>query len=253
AGLYTESDDSKENRLRAQCGPYTGWAGFNFDAALPEPVMVDMMVEAARAGIRVGSFTPNILDLYEQVDRRAPIGDQRWLIEHVGVLRPDEIERIRDLGLVLQAYSNKWIWQDGERLRREFGEQGSERVLPMRDLIDAGVHVSLATDNVPPTLFVLIGHVVSRETEGGGAPLGPGQSIGVLEALACASREGAWLSFEEDVKGTLEAGKYADFCVLSENLLEVAHERIPGLSAHMTVTGGRVVYRAPGNVDVSAR
>ena len=80
AGLYTESDYSEENRLRALCGPYTGWAGFNFDAALPEPVMVEMMVEAARAGIRVGSFSPRILDLYEQVDRRAPIGAPRWLI-----------------------------------------------------------------------------------------------------------------------------------------------------------------------------
>ncbi len=53
AGIYTESDYSDENRLRALCGPYTGWAGFNFDSCLPENVMVDMMVEAARNGIRV--------------------------------------------------------------------------------------------------------------------------------------------------------------------------------------------------------
>ena len=242
AGLYTESDYSEENRLRARCGPYTGWAGFNFNACLPESVMVEMMVEAARAGIRVGSFTSNILELYEQVDRRTPIGDQRWLIEHVGVLRPDEISRVRDLGVVLQAYSNKWIWQDGEDLRRELGEAGCENVLPMRDLIDAGVHVSLATDNVPPTLFEPIWHVVSRRTRDGASPIGPGQSISPLEALACASREGAWLSFEEDVKGTLEVGKFADLCVVSADLLELPPERIPGLSAHMTITGGRVVH-----------
>ena len=75
SGLYTESDYSEENRLRALCGPYTGWAGFNFDAALPEAIMVEMMVEAARAGIRVGSFTPNILNLYAQVNEREPIVD----------------------------------------------------------------------------------------------------------------------------------------------------------------------------------
>lgn len=242
AGLYTESDYSEENRLRALCGPYTGWAGFNFDAALPEDVMLEMMVEAARAGIRVGSFTPNILDLYEKVDRRVPISGQRWLIEHIGVFQPDEIKRVRDLGLVLQAYSSKWIWQDGEALRSSLGQAGSERILPMRDLLDAGIHVSLATDNVPPTLFVPIWHVVARRTETGDQLLGSSQAISRHEALACASREGAWLSFEENDKGTLEPGKYADLAILSQDVLDVDEDDIPQVTADVTITGGQVVF-----------
>lgn len=245
AGLYTESDYSEENRLRALCGPYTGWAGFNFDAALPEAVMVEMMVEAARAGIRVGSFTPNILDLYEQVNARAPIEGQRWLIEHVGVFDADQIRRIRDLGLVLQSYSSKWIWQDGDALRESLGAANVDRILPMRDLLDAGIHVSLATDNVPPTLFVPVWHVVARRTEGG-ASLGTGQAISRREALACASREGAFLSFEEDQKGTLEVGKYADVTILGEDVLSVDEDRIADVTADVTITGGRVVYERPG-------
>jgi predicted amidohydrolase YtcJ len=243
AGLYTESDYSEENRLRALCGPYTGWAGFNFDQALPKDVMVEMMVEAARNGIRVGSFDADILDLYEQVDRRVPIGGRRWLIEHIGAFDADQIARIRDLGLVLQAYSGKWIWQDGEALRRRLGPAREETVLPMRSLIDAGVHVSLATDNVPPTLFEPIRHVVTRRTEAG-APIGPGQAISRLEALAAASREGAWLSFEEGEKGTIEPGKYADLAVLSDDLLTVAEDRIQDITADITITGGRVVHEA---------
>ncbi len=246
AGLYSESDYSEENRLRALCGPYTGWAGFNFDAALPEAVMVEMMVEAARAGIRVGSFSPSLLALYERVNARAPIGGQRWIIEHIGVISPDEISRIRDLGLVLQAYSNKYIWQDGEQLRAELGEDGAERVLPMRDLLDAGVHVSLATDNVPPTLFLPIWHVVARQTEGSGRVLGPGQAISRSEALARASREGAWLSFEEDFKGTLAPGKAADLAILSEDLLTVEEARIPEIVADLVITDGRIVFERYG-------
>ena len=243
AGLYTESDYSEENRLRALCGPYTGWAGFNFDSALPEDIMVEMMVEAARAGIRVGSFSPNLLGLYERVNARAPIVDQRWIIEHIGVIGGDEIARIRDLGLVLQAYSNKYIWQDGEQLRAELGEDGAAHVLPMRGLLDAGVHVSLATDNVPPSLFVPIWHVVARRTEGGGGRvLAPEQAISRLEALACASREGAWLSFEEDFKGTLEPGKAADLAILGEDLLTVEEERIPEIVADLVITDGRIVF-----------
>ena len=241
AGLYTESDYSQENRLRALCGPYTGWAGFNFDSALPEDVMVEMMVEAARNGIRVGSFSPRILELYEAVHKRAPIDGQRWLIEHIGMYGPDEVRRIRDLGLVLQAYSNRWIAQDGEMLRERHGEAGAERVLPLRDLIDAGIHVSLATDNVPPTMFWPISHAVSRRTDAGRV-LGPGQRVGRLEALACASREGAWLSFEEDRKGTIEPGKLADLAILSDDLLEVEEDRIPDIRADLTITGGQVVF-----------
>jgi predicted amidohydrolase YtcJ len=244
AGLYTESDFSDENRLRALCGPYTGWAGFNFNAALPESVMVEMMVDAARAGIRVGSFSPRILDLYEQVNARCPITDQRWIIEHVGMFEADEIQRVADLGLVLQAYSSKWIGQDGERLRSELGDSRSDRILPMRDLLDAGVHVSLATDNVPPTMFLPVWHVVARLPDGSTQLLGADQRISREEALACASREGAWLSFEEHSKGTLEAGRFADLAVLSEDPLSVDEAALATITADITVTGGRIVYTA---------
>ena len=241
AGLYTEYEVSEENRLRALCGPYTGWAGFNFDCCLPKDVMMDMMVESARLGVRIGSFSPGILDLYEEVNRRVPITEQRWLIEHIGRFSKDEIPRIRDLGLVLQAYSSKWIAQDGEKLRDELGEEGCETVLPLRDLVNVGVHVSLATDNVPPSMLVPIEHAVARKTDAGKV-LGPGQKLNRVEALACASREGAWLSFEEDFKGTLEVGKAADIAILSEDLLEIDENRISDIVADVVITAGKVVY-----------
>ena len=114
----------------------------------------------------------------------------------------------------------------------------------MRDLIDAGIHVSLATDNVPPTLFHPIWHVVSRKTEETGERLGDAQALSRTEALSCASREGAWLSFEEDVKGTLEVGKYADLAILSDDLLTMAEDDIPDITSVLTMTGGRVVHEA---------
>ena len=242
AGFYSESDYSHENCLRAECGPYTGWAGFNFDSALPEDVMLELMIEAAKNGIRVGSFTENILDLYETVNKQAPIGDQRWLIEHIGMYTKDEIARIKDLGLVLQAYSNRWIHYEGESLRETHGAENVDRILPMRDLLDAGIHVALATDNVPPSMFDPIWHVVARKTAESDEPLGTAQALSRMEALACAAREGAWLSFEEDVKGTLEPGKYADIAILSDDLLTVPEDDIPNITSVLTMTGGRVVH-----------
>src|SRR5262245_13386110 len=160
-GLYTESDYSEENRLRAATSPYTGWAGFSYRAALPEDIMVEMMIEAARNNIRVGSFTPNILDLYERVNRAVPIADRRWIIEHIGVYGPEEIRRITDLGLVLTAYTGRYIWKDGATLARQLGPAGASHIAPLRALREAGIHVALSTDNVPPSLFDAIHHAVT--------------------------------------------------------------------------------------------
>ena len=249
-GLYTESDYSEENLLRATTSPYTGWAGFNFDACLPEATMVEMMVEAARAGIRVGSFAPGILELYEKVDRRVPIGDLRWIIEHIGVFDAGEICRIRDLGLVLTAYSNKYICQDGPRLVADLGAERAGEILPLRSLREAGVPVSLATDNVPPTLLHAVWNAVAREAESG-ERIAPEQALTPEEALACATRAGAYLTFEEDEKGSIEVGKLADLAVLSEDPLSVETGRLKDVVAELTIVGGEVVYDRARDGDPS--
>jgi predicted amidohydrolase YtcJ len=240
-GLYTESDYSEENRLRGATSPYTGWAGFSYQAALPEDVMVEMMIEAARQHIRVGSFTPNILDLYERVNRVVPIVDRRWIIEHIGVYGAEEIARIRALGLVLTSYTGRYIWQDGAALARELGPGGASRIAPLRALRDAGVHVALSTDNVPPSLFDSIHHAVARKPRGATAAVGPDQCLTREEALACAAREGAYLTFEEGQKGTLEVGKLADVAVLDGDLMTIPEDAIPGIRADLVVVGGAVV------------
>ena len=240
-GLYTESDYSEENRLRAATAPQTGWAGFSYKAALPEDVMVEMMIEAARNHIRVGSFTPNILDLYERVNRAVPIADRRWVIEHIGVYGPDEIRRIRDLGLVLTAYTGRYIWKDGAMLARQLGPAGASRIAPLRALLEAGVHVALSTDNVPPSLFDAIHHAVTRRPRGAAEPVGPDQCLSREDALACASREGAYLTFEEDDKGTLEIGKLADIAVLDQDALTAPEDALPDIRADLVIVGGEVV------------
>ena len=175
-----------------------------------------------------------------------PIGEKRWVIEHIGVFDADEIRRIRDFGLVLTSYTGRYILQWGPRLRRELGEAGAERVAPLRALSEAGVHVSLATDNVPPTMFHPIWHAVARRGEDGEV-VGPGQSLGREAALAGASREGAYLTFEEDAKGTIEVGKLADVAVLSEDPLTCPEERLAEIVAELTIVGGEVVFERDGD------
>jgi predicted amidohydrolase YtcJ len=101
--------------------------------------------------------------------------------------------------------------------------------------------VALSTDNVPPSLFDAMHHAVARKPRGATEPVGPDQRLTREEALACASREGAYLTFEEDAKGTLEVGKLADVAVLDQDLLTVPEDAIPGIRADLVVVGGAVV------------
>ena len=241
-GLFTEQVKDRENELRARTSPYCGWAGFNFDCELPDDVMVEMMVEAARNGIQIASIGTGMLPYYERVNRIAPIGDLRWVIVHVGVIDADEMQRIKDLGLVMTALTHRYVYDDGDKLRSELGDSKAGTIMPLRSLLDAGIHVALATDNVPPTLFEAIWHAVARRTRDSDTVLSAEQALTPEQALACASREGAWLSFEEDEKGTIETGKFADMAVLSADPLSVAEEDLRAITADLTITGGKVVY-----------
>src|SRR5260370_28317844 len=191
--------------MRGATSLYTGWAGFSYKAALPEEVMVEMMVEAARNQIRVGRVSPNVRDLYERVNGAGPIVGRRWIIEHIGVYGPEEIARIRDLGLVLTSYTGRYIWQDGAMLARQLGPGRASHIAPLRALREASVHVALSTDNVPPSLFDAMHHAVAPNPRGATEPVAPDQRLTRALALACPSPAGAYLTFEEDPKGTLPA------------------------------------------------
>jgi predicted amidohydrolase YtcJ len=93
---------------------------------------------------------------------------------------------------------------------------------------------------VPPSLFEPIHHAVARRPRGSREPIGPDQRLTREEALACASREGAYLTFEEADKGTLEPGKLADVAVLDRDVLTIDEDEIPGTRADLVIVGGQI-------------
>lgn len=244
AGLFAEFDGGPEHAMRARANPYTGWAGFHFDTGLPREELKTLLIEAARLGIRVSGIVPPMLDLFAEVDRAAPIGDQRWVLGHINILSAEDVARIRALGLVVTTHTNRYIYKQGHLLRDRLGPDREDDVVPLRRLLDAGVHVSFATDNVPISLWHPIWQAVARRTRDTDEVIAPAQRLTREEALRCATAEGAWLSFEEDRKGTLEAGKFADFAVLSDDPLTCPEESLRDIEARMTVVDGRVVYEA---------
>lgn len=239
-GMFCEADDSPEQKLRAAAFPQTGWAGFNCPA-MPEAVLQPLLVEAARAGIRVNGIWPSNLNLFAEVDKIAPIAGQRWIFGHIINLNADDIKRIKDLGLVVTTHTSSFLFKQGLQQKERLGEARESEIVPIRALLDAGVPVSLGSDNVPPNLFASIGHCITRR-ERTGTVVAADQAISRREALHCATAGGAYLTFEEDERGALEVGKLADFAILTDDPLTCPEERIGAITAEMTVVGGSIVY-----------
>lgn len=244
AGLFAEFEGGPEHAVRARANPYTGWAGFHFDAGLPRAALKALLVEAAHLGIRVSGIVPPMLDLFAEVDREAPIGDQRWILGHINVLSEDDVARIRDLGLIVTTHTNRYIYKEGHLLKDRLGKSREDDIVPLRRLLDAGVHVSFATDNVPISLWHPVWQAVARKSLYTGESIAPAQRLTREEALRCATAEGAWLSFEEGEKGSIEEGKLADFAVLSDDPLACPEEALRDIKSELTVVGGRVVHEA---------
>jgi hypothetical protein len=186
-----------------------------------------------------------MLDLYAEVDREVPIRDLRWVLGHISVLTREQVSRIRDLGLVLTTHTNRYIYKEGHLLQARWKLPDEEAIAPLRWLDEAGVRFSLATDNVPVSLWHPIWQSVTRMSLHTQRAVAPAQALSRERALRAATNDGAFLTMDEDRKGSIEAGKLADLAVLSEDPLTCAEPALREIEAVLTMVGGRIVHGRP--------
>ena len=173
-GLYVDFGISPDNLLRARAGPYTGWSGFCYDSGVSPGRMPELMIAAARAGIRtsaIWSYAGNdseslrhaeLLECYEAANKVVPIDGKRWILGHLGTITPDQIRRVKDLGLVMTAHPNRHVYKSGHITREEIGRANENTITPLRSVREAGIPIGLSTDNVPISMFYPIWQAVSR-------------------------------------------------------------------------------------------
>jgi predicted amidohydrolase YtcJ len=243
SGVYLSLGQEQAASVRtAAAGSYTGWAGFNYTTGLPRAQLKEVLVRCAANDIRVVMNGPPVLDLYDEVDREVPLKGKRWVIAHINDFSPKDVERIVRMGLVLTTHTNNYLYKGLHVHAKRLPPERHDEIVPLRSLLDAGVKVSLATDNVPITNFLPISHTILRTSYVTKQRIAPKQALTRMEALRCATADGAYLTFDEDKRGTLQAGKYADLVVLSADPLTVEESRIEGLTSLMTMSGGRIVH-----------
>jgi predicted amidohydrolase YtcJ len=131
----------------------------------------------------------------------------------------------------------------GESFVSSVGEARAARMMPLRTYLEAGVPVALGSDSPVTTYNPFIGmySAVTRKTVYG-RQLGEDEAISRETALRLYTRDAAWVTFEDDIKGTLEPGKLADIAVLDRDLFAVPEDELREVSSVMTLVGGRVVH-----------
>ena len=194
------------------------------------------------------------LDLFERAMRQHPQPDSpRFRVEHAQLLAPEDVGRFAMLG-VIASMQGIHATSDGPWVPTRIGpDRSRERAYVWRRLIDTGAVVSNGTDcpvEDPDPIANFYASVTRRMKDG--RAFFPEERMTREEALRSLTQAAAFAAFEEDVKGTLAPGKYADITVLSKDILSVPDDEIMTTRVALTIVGGKVAYDA-GLLKASAR
>ncbi|MCP3097532.1 amidohydrolase [Myxococcus sp. K15C18031901] len=184
-----------------------------------------------------------VLDVYEKVDRDLPLDGLHWFIDHAETISERNIERVRALsgGIAVQ---HRMAYQ-GEYFAERYGQDAVRRTPPVRRMLDLGVPVGAGTDATRVASYnpwVSLYWLVTGRTLGGLAMYGEDNQLEREEALRLWTHGSAWFSHEQDRKGLLKPGYFADFAVLSSDYFQVPDAAIQDITSVLTVVGGRVVH-----------
>jgi predicted amidohydrolase YtcJ len=251
--------------LREPYGTHTGIYGYDDPEyrgvlSVPRENLIEMARVANRLGWQMtahttgGGATDALLDAYEAADRDRSIVDRRFTVTHGNFPNAQAIQRARRLGVAFDSQP-AWLHLDGAAIKDVFGPERMRDFLPLKSMFDAGVVVAGGSDHMirfdsrnainPYNPFFGMWMAITRKTVDG-AVLGPDQAVTREQALRMWTLNGAWMTFDEKIKGSIEPGKLADLVVISKDYLRCPVDDIKDIEALLTVVGGQVVYRGTG-------
>ncbi len=184
------------------------------------------------------------LDAIENAMNRNPRLDPRHRIEHSVLNSDDALQRTKDLGVIISTQPTL-IRAFGDATERIMGAERAQRMIPTRTWLNMGIPLCLSSDapSMPwwdpqTTLAAAIARISATNK-----PFAPEQALTIDEAMYAHTMGGAYADFAENVKGSLEPGKFADLIVWSDNPYSVSTIEILDLTIDLTMVGGRIVHQ----------
>lgn len=182
------------------------------------------------------------LNAVENALNANPRDNHRHRIEHGTILDNDLVDRIKALGII-PITNPGFFTVNSDDYVRYYGDRAN-MMYPLRDFIDKGIVAAIGADApiIRPNPMIGIYGAITRTDTIHGTTSGTKQSISVLEAIKMYTYNGAYASYEEHLKGSIEVGKAADIAVLSKNILDVEPKEILDIVIEMTLVDGEIVY-----------
>jgi predicted amidohydrolase YtcJ len=243
-------DGSFSERTMALSTPYPGVAPPYKGNVMETQDSLNAWIERVhRAGIQVNCHANGdvaidmALTAMERAQKLFPRADARPKITHCTLINDDLVRRIKAAGAVPAPFTS-YAYYNSDKFKY-YGEAMMKHCMAYRSFLDAGIMAAAGSDFSPGPFDprMAIQGMVTR-TGWDGQTWGANQRISVDEALRVNTINGAYNSHEEAIKGSIAAGKLADFVVLSDDLFTVDQEKIKDIQIVRTVVGGSTVYQA---------
>ncbi len=214
-----------------------------------------MAMEIAKAGLplhvhaELHDTIDAFLDQIEAINKEHPIKSLRWTLAHVNQINAAQLDRMKNLGMY--AAVHPWAVINGGIMHEEFGD-GAYDMPPLRTIQNSGIQWGFGTDGTAANQylpFTTLDFAVTGKMAGGAKV--NRQPISREDALIAHTRKNAYLVFQEDNLGSIQAGKLADLVVLDRDYLTVPADQIGKIKPVMTMVGGRIVYDATRAVQAA--
>lgn len=183
------------------------------------------------------------LDAFERVNREISLDGLHWFIDHAETITQRNIDRIRVLGGGI-AIQHRMAFQ-GEDFVARYGAKAAEATPPIYRMLETGLPVGMGTDATRVATYnpwIGMYWLVTGKTVGGLQLYPEKNRLSREQALRLFTEGSAWFSTENGQKGGIQPGQYADFAVLTEDMMTIPEEGLKDLSSAMTVVGGNIVY-----------
>ncbi len=243
-------DGSFSERTMALSVPYQGRSdGYRGNITESQDVLNAWAERVHRAGIQLNCHANGdvaidmVLTAYERALKLLPAPNARPKITHCTLINDDLVRRMKAMDAVPAPFTS-YAYYNTDKFHF-YGPDLMRRSMAFRTFLDAGIRVAAGSDFDPGPFAALMGiqGMVTR-TGWNGETWGANQRVTVDEALRINTLNGAYNSHEEAIKGSITAGKLADFVVLADDLHAVDPSKIKDIKIYRTVTGGETVYQA---------